>query len=259
MERDGYQLRYSSEHRESVYDRERREQKAQKILAVLEDHFGAALRSQTVLDIGCSAGTISALIGERVRRLTGVDIDEEAVQYARAEHGAEGLRFEVGDAMALSFGEASFDVVLCNHIYEHVPDARRLLAEIHRVLKPGGVCYFAAGNRLKWMEDHYRLPLLSVIPKPLAHLWLRCTGRAERYYEKHLTCWQLRRLVEPFERIDYTRRIVEQPERFRATEMLRSGTLQQRLALAVLRFAYWLAPTYIWLLRKGRRISPQKG
>ena len=42
------------------------------------------------------------------------------------------------DATAIPYGDGSFDVVLCNHVLEHVPDYRKALSEIHRVLRPDG-------------------------------------------------------------------------------------------------------------------------
>jgi SAM-dependent methyltransferase len=141
--------------------------------------------------------------------------------------------------------------VVCNHVYEHVPDAKRLLDEIYRVLKPGGVCYFAAGNRLNLIEPHHRLPLLSVMPKPLAHLYLRLLRNGNRYHETHLTLWGLRRLVSSFAVVDYSIPIIKHPERFAASEMVRPGTLRQKIAASVLSTAYWLCPTYIWVLRKA--------
>ena len=58
--------------------------------------------------------------------------------------------------------------------------------EIHRMLKPGGVCYFSAGNRITLIEAHHKLPLLSVIPKKLAHYYLRIFTE-HNYFENHLT------------------------------------------------------------------------
>jgi ubiquinone/menaquinone biosynthesis C-methylase UbiE len=183
-----------------------------------------------------------------VRTLDGVDIDGEAIETAWREHRASNLRFAVGDAMALPYPEQSFDLVVCNHVYEHVPDTPRMFSEIRRVLKPGGICYLAAGNRLKIMEDHFHLPFLSIMPKPMANRVLHLLGKGD-YYENLLTYWELRRLVGSFEVIDYTGRIIREPERFQATDMLTSRSLKQSLALAMLRLAYWAFPTYIWLLR----------
>ena len=69
-----------------------------------------------------------------------------------------------------------------------------MMEEIRRVLTPGGVCYFAAGNRLTLMEPHYHLPLLSILPKTIGHIYVRLAGKANSYYETHLIIWGLRRL-----------------------------------------------------------------
>lgn len=150
----------------------------------------------------------------------------------------------------MALPDASFDVVVCSHVYKHVPDAARLMKEIRRVLKPGGVCYFAAGNRLAWNEPHYNLPLLSVTPRWLAHRFIRLAGKADFYHEQHLIWWGLQQRVRGFERHDYTARIAADPARYAASYLLPPGSLKTTVARAVLRFVPWLCPGYIWLLRK---------
>ena len=125
-----------------------------------------------------------------------------------------------------------------------------MLAEIRRVLKTGGVCYFAANNRLMFMEPHYQLPLLSLMPQRMADLYLRLTRKVDRYYENHLSYWGLRRLVSRFETVDYTRRILADPQRFKASYMITSGSALQKIAQFVSTRAYWALPGYVWLLRK---------
>jgi len=125
--------------------------------------------------------------------------------------------------MNTGFDNESFDLVICAQVYEHVPDSKQLLAEIKRLLKPNGICYFAAGNRLNLIEGHYKLPFLSVIPKPLAHVYLLILGRGKYYYENHLTYWRLKRLVLQFEFdvVDYTAKVIYEPEKYSATEIVR--------------------------------------
>ena len=248
-----YQHGFSRMHAEEMYDGGGRGQKAMKTVAVLGDYLAREGRDpadMTLLDIGCSTGFLSQIYGTLFGRVIGVDIDAEAVGFARRTHDAANVEYRVGDSMDLDLPDAAVDAVTCTHIYEHVPDSARLLAEIRRVLKPGGICYFAAGNRVKFMEAHYGLPFLSVVPKPLGHLYVRLAGKAERYYETHLSLWGLRRLVRDFEVTDYSLRVVRDPERFHATEMVRPGSLKQTVSLALLETAYWLCPTYIWILRK---------
>lgn len=77
------------------------------------------------------------------------------------------------NGMGLDFPDHHCDVVICSQVYEHLPDATRLMDEIYRVLTPHGICYFAAINRVKLMDFHYNLPFLSIIPRSLAYLYLR--------------------------------------------------------------------------------------
>jgi len=117
-------------------------------------------------------------------------------------------------------------------------------------LKPGGVCYFAAGNRLSFQEPHHHLPFLSIIPRPLAHVYLNMAGKGDFYHEKHLTYWGLKRLVHDFERIDYTEKIITNAQFYQTGYMIRPGTNKAILAKLIVRYAYWLCPGYIWLLQK---------
>jgi SAM-dependent methyltransferase len=133
-----------------------------------------------------------------------------------------------------------------------VPDPARLLAEIRRVLRPGGFCYFAAGNRLSLIEGHYGLPFLATLPRPLADRYLRLTRRGSHYYERHLSLWSLRRLVCGFEITDYTRAVLAAPERFAAGDVVPHGALRRGAVALAARLVYWACPTYLWILRHPR-------
>lgn len=248
----GYQHGFSEMHAAAMYDEGGRRRKADTMVAILADHFGAdRLKGLAVLDVGASTGLIDSFLAPHFGSVHGIDIDASAIAHAQSRFAAQGnLHFKQGDAMDLPYPENHFDIVICSQIYEHVPDADRMMANIHKVLKPGGVCYFAAGNRLDIHEHHYNLPFLSAIPRPLGHLYVRLAGKADYYYEKHLSYWGLRRLTRQFSIIDYTRRTIDDPERFRVDYMLKPGSPKQRLARIIARLAYWLVPGYLWLLRK---------
>ena len=247
-----YQFGFSSIHRDSMYDIVMREQKAKKILSVLNDFYSENLRILSVLDMGCSTGIISNMLSRRFGKVVGIDIDKSAVEYAKGNYRCGNLEFAVCDAMSTGFLDESFDVVICAHVYEHVPSPSLLIYEIDRLLKAGGVCYFAAGNRLNLIEPHYSLPLLSLIPKPLANIYLRILRRGEFYYENLLTFWGLKKLVSKFDVIDYTLKIIENPRKYCATEIIQPGSFKQEVLIRLVKIAYWLCPTYIWLLKKKK-------
>ena len=246
---------FSETYPQSVYNTEIRQKKAKTIIAVLNDFLGTDFRSFFILDIGCSTGAITHYLSDYFGEVIGIDVDEPAIQYARENFTKDNITFNMGDAMDIGFPENSFDVVICAHVYEHVPDAERLMNEIHGVLKPGGVCYFSAGNRLTVKEPHYKLPFLSVMPRYFAHHYMKITGKGNFYYEKHLSYRGLKRLIRKFEWIDYTKKIIENPELFYADYMIKHGTKKSTMAKLIVNYAYWLCPSFIWLLRKADRVA----
>ncbi len=247
-------LTYSRIRPEAVFDIESRTRKAQTILSVLRHHLAAPLHQLSILDIGCSTGIIAHALAVHFKKVIGIDVDAHAIGFARSTFQRPNLEFRIQDGLALNAREGDFEVVVCAHVYEHVPDAQRLMAEIHRVLRPGGVCYFAAGNRLAVREPHYCLPFLSWLPKKVAHAYIRAARRGRGYDENHRTVWALRRLVREFSVYDYTRRLIETPHAFGLDYLLRERTRRHRLAVLAVRYFYWLCPTYIWLLEKP--VSP---
>jgi ubiquinone/menaquinone biosynthesis C-methylase UbiE len=103
------------------------------------------LRSgQRVLDVGCGPGTITLDLASLVApgEVVGVDQSATALDQAReaaAASGAGNVRFEVQDAYALSFDDASFDVVHAHQVVQHLSDPVAAIAEMRRVCAPGGV------------------------------------------------------------------------------------------------------------------------
>ena len=97
-----------------------------------------------VLDIGCSQGIASILLGREGFEVVGVDIQESRIEYANADLALESdparerVRFMVGEGTSLDFEDASFDTVLLGEVIEHLAAPGRVLAEAHRVLRPGG-------------------------------------------------------------------------------------------------------------------------
>jgi len=253
-----YQRDFSGTHPKTMFDELGRLQKARKTVAVILDALrqaGIDPRETRLLDIGCSTGILTRHYAEFFGRVIGIDIDDGAVEWARQNRAADNVTYKIGDSLNVPFLTGEFDLVTCTHIYEHVPDAQRMLDEIYRVLRPGGLCFFAAENRLRWWDGHYNLPLVTVLPGPVADLYLRLTGRGDRRYETHRTLWGLKKLVRAFEFTDYTRAVARDPEKFAATDMIWPGSPKQKAVKAILTVAYWASPTFLWILRKPEEVK----
>jgi len=93
-----------------------------------------------VLDAGCGVGYGSAYLAETARRVVGVDIDGDAIGYARQRYAAPNVEFVQADVCAMPFDDAAFDVACSFEAIEHVPDPERLVAELRRVVRADGVC-----------------------------------------------------------------------------------------------------------------------
>ena len=99
---------------------------------------------QRVLDFGCGQGTISAGLARIVApgEMHGVDMEESQIEMARSvarAMGVENAIFHVADATSLPFEDGYFDVAHCYNVLMHIPDTAAVLAEVKRVLKPGGI------------------------------------------------------------------------------------------------------------------------
>ena len=95
---------------------------------------------ERLLDVGCGNGAAAIHLARTFRLdATGIDIDADQIQAAaEAANGLPDTRFIVGDANALPFPDGEFDLVYTNKATHHIPDWRRAISEMARVLKPGG-------------------------------------------------------------------------------------------------------------------------
>ena len=96
-----------------------------------------------ILDVGAGTGYFTRFLASGEQKITavGVDRDEVFVRYAREKAAAEGLPIEYvsGDALALPFEDKSFDLVASHTFFTSIPDPAKAMAEMQRVLRPGGI------------------------------------------------------------------------------------------------------------------------
>jgi ubiquinone/menaquinone biosynthesis C-methylase UbiE len=140
------------------------------------------VRGKVVLDVASGSGYGAALLSEKAAHVYGFDADASAVAYAQAHYGSPKISFAVADAIALPLEDDSVDVVTTFETIEHIADFEAFMAEIKRVLKPGGLAIISTPNDLEFAEgNHFHLH--EFVKDELLALVKRYFRYVEEYYQ----------------------------------------------------------------------------
>ena len=171
-----------------------------------------AVRGQRVLEVGCGLGAISGELARHGARLTALDLTWTGVASVKRRFGLDRARASAvqGDASRLPFADASFDLVWSWGVLLHVPDLAAALAEIRRVLRPGGELRLMIYNRhsiYNWFGiiARYGILRLQLLRRSVPDLWSRYSDGRDiggcpfvRYY----SAGELRRLMSGFDLLE---------------------------------------------------------
>lgn len=176
----------------AVLDLPSRRLKGLKIERLLD--LASRPQPMRMLEIGTGSGGIAHYFGTH----TGLRCEVDAVDVHDNRLVTDGYRYQQVKDTQLPFADESFDVVLTNHVIEHVGDEqaqRAHLAELYRVLRPDGVGYLAVPNRWMLVEPHYKLAFLSWLPHAWRTPYLRSSGKGDAYDCEPLQMRQLESLL----------------------------------------------------------------
>jgi len=246
------EYRYAST-RAVLLDRASRFEKAEKIFRILQTYYPGRLNEAQVLDIGCSAGLIDAYLADKVGEIYGIDLDQDILPVVtKMAQETPHFTFIHAEGAHLCFHDQTFDIILLNMVYNLLPIEAQyaMMKEIFRCLKPGGICYFAAPNRLFIVESKYKLPFLWAMPLRVARLYVKLCSRYQEYHEYPQTIFGLRAMIRRDFSVweDITLAIVDHAQDY---HLLRTQPRLVHWAVRIIaRIGYLFLPNYIFILRK---------
>lgn len=150
-----------------------------------------------LLDVGCGDGAFLNKMLGKGWMVEGVDIDSEAAAYAKRKFG---INVRIGELKDAGFKDAEFDAVTLRHVIEHVYDPIDLLAEIKRILKPGGALIVATPNIESFGAKEFGANWMALDPPRHLYIFSRsnitlCAEKAGLNVEKVRTSAAVSELV----------------------------------------------------------------
>ena len=100
-----------------------------------------------ILDIGCGTGHGSNLLARSFKSVYGVDISQDAIDYAKKNWQRNNITFNVGSGTEIPFNKNTFNITIAFEVFEHIKDWKKFLSEIKRVTKRNGKVYISTPNK----------------------------------------------------------------------------------------------------------------
>ena len=190
----------------------------------------------TVLEVGSGLGSILLEMRRRGFRALGIEPSEEWCGIIRRRFEKEGLPSSClvqGIGEDLPFADESVDLVVSLQVLEHVEEPERVLCEIDRVLRPGGIFYLSAPNYFSFSEDHYRVLWFPGLTHRTGSWYLRAIGRDPEFFRNHVNNLTYPQVIRAAKKLGWTNLKLERRlDRVRERRSLASNVAKAGLKLA---------------------------
>ncbi|WXG40757.1 MAG: class I SAM-dependent methyltransferase [Candidatus Freyarchaeum deiterrae] len=144
------------------------------------------LKGKRVLDVGSGSGGISIAFAKNGIETVNFDTGQKytTVSQKWAEENGVKLNQMLASGEEMPFKDKSFDVIICSDVIEHLERPENLVKEVSRLLQKDGMLYITCPNKMSprhiWEDSHYFLPLIVLLPRKLADIYVRATNRGEK-------------------------------------------------------------------------------
>jgi 2-polyprenyl-3-methyl-5-hydroxy-6-metoxy-1,4-benzoquinol methylase len=232
-----------------LFNENQRNKKSAKVIAVCQDYSSRPLNELAALDLGASTSIMTGFFAQHFKSVIALDVDDVGLRSGKQKSPVSNIDYLCSDGTNSALKDGSVDVIICNQVYEHVEDQSGLADEINRLLSPDGFCYFGAGNRFVFIEGHYFLPCLSWMPLWMSHIYLKLMGRKVKYDVYLLSLRKVRKLLRNFEMIDYTKKLIDDPQKFYADDVIKPNSFLVRMPRWMFKIIYPILPAWVFVIR----------
>ncbi len=222
---------------------------ANEIESLCSKYLNKPFNECRLIDVGSGNGGVAEQLAKKAASVCGLEVvpalHQHAIQRLKKEPRAN-LNFTLGSVYDMPYKE-EFDLAVFLTAIEHIKEHHLAIEKILQSLKPGGLLYLTAPNKLWPIEQHYNLPFLSWLPLWLANVYVRMTRKAESFEDASysLTYFGMRKLFNRFD-VDYD---------FVTPHNIDSEVYSCSMAKGkgLYRFAKWLLDRFpfFWVISKG--------
>ena len=135
---------------------EQARQKNMKYIQYIFECLNPIKKKEKILDIGCGFGYIMWLL--EIENYTGLDISEKVLKIARKLFKKP--KFVQGTVERMPFRKENFDIIIFTEVIEHLPNPKKAISEIYRVMRSGGTLFITTPNKFRWLH----FPVARIIP-----------------------------------------------------------------------------------------------